>query len=151
MNKTSRVKKRTASKSTKAAKSSRNAKARRTKRAAKVKRAPKTLRAATKPRRDRRSAEERIVELKRRLSEINDLGAVTSVLSWDEATYMPNGGAGARGRQTGTVSRVRHEKLSDPALGRLIDGLVPHAHNLPPDSDDAALIEIAQRDFERAS
>ena len=103
-----------------------------------------------KRRPDRRSAEDRLAELKRRLLEISDLGAVGSVLGWDEATYMPTGGAAARGRQSATLSRMRHERSIDPALGRLIDSLAPYAEGLPPDSDDAALIRVARRDFGKA-
>ena len=44
-----------------------------------------------------------LAELKRRLSEIYDLNAAKSVLTWDEATYMPKGGAAARGRQAAQV------------------------------------------------
>ena len=41
-----------------------------------------------------------LAELKARLREISDLRASGSVLNWDQATYMPQGGAEARGRQT---------------------------------------------------
>jgi carboxypeptidase Taq len=54
---------------------------------------------AGKPVRNRRSAEQMLVELKRRLREISDLNAAGDVLNWDQATYMPVGGAGVRGRQ----------------------------------------------------
>jgi hypothetical protein len=54
---------------------------------------------AGKPARNRRSAEQMLVELKGRLREISDLNAAGDVLNWDQATYMPAGGAGARGRQ----------------------------------------------------
>ena len=114
--------------------------------AARARRAAK----ATAPTEDRRSAEDQLKELKQRLLEISDLGAVGSVLGWDEATYMPKGGAAARGRQSATVSRMRHERSIDPALGRLIDALTPHAERLPADSDDAALVRVARRDFEKA-
>ena len=113
-------------------------------------RALKAQASSVKGRRDRRSAEDRLKELRRRLLEISDLGSAGAVLGWDEATYMPKGGAVARGRQSATLSRIRHEKQIDPALGRLVDGLVPHAETLPPDSDDAALIRIARRDFKKA-
>jgi carboxypeptidase Taq len=102
------------------------------------------------PARDRRSTEDRLKELKQRLLEISDLGSVGSVLGWDEATYMPTGGAAARGRQSATLSRMRHERSIDPALGTLIDSLVSLAEILPPDSDDAALIRVARRDFGKA-
>jgi len=97
-----------------------------------------------------RSAEQKLADLKRRLLEISDIGAAGSVLSWDQATYMPKGGAAARARQGALLSRLAHERAIDPALGRLIDALVPHADSLPPDSDDAALIRVARRDFEKA-
>ena len=89
-------------------------------------------------------------ELKRRLIEISDLERAASVLDWDHATYMPSGGAEARGRQGATLGRLAHEKSVDPALGRLLDALMPHADGLPPDSDAASLIRVARRDFEKA-
>ena len=54
---------------------------------------------AGKPARNRRSAQQMLVELKQRLREISDLNAAGDILNWDQATYMPEGGAGARGRQ----------------------------------------------------
>jgi hypothetical protein len=39
-----------------------------------------------------------LADLKHRLSEIYDLNAAGSMLTWDQATYMPNGGAVSRGR-----------------------------------------------------
>jgi carboxypeptidase Taq len=105
---------------------------------------------ATSSRRSAPSAESKLAELKQRLLEISDLSAVGSVLGWAEATYMPTGGAAARGRQNAVVSRLRHERSIDPALGRLIDSLTPFAEGLPEDSDDAALIRVARRDFEKS-
>ena len=85
-----------------------------------------------------------------RLREVSDLSAAGSVLGWDQATYMPPGGAAARARQGATLSRLAHEKFTDPALGRLLEQLQPFADSLPTDSDDASLIRIARRDFEKA-
>jgi carboxypeptidase Taq len=34
-----------------------------------------------------------LLELRRRLREISDLRAAGDLLSWDQATYMPDGGA----------------------------------------------------------
>ncbi len=89
-------------------------------------------------------------ELKRRLLEINDLSAAASLLNWDQAIYMPAGGAGARARQNATLHRLAHEQLIDPSLGKLLDRLASHADGLPPDSDEASLIRVARRDFEKA-
>src|SRR5262245_8639907 len=98
------------------------------------------------------SAEDTLAELKRRLLEINDLSAASSVLSWDQATYMPKGGAAARGRQGATLQRLAHEKFVDPALGRLIDALASKVASKPSNlsKDDAALLRVVQRNFEKA-
>ena len=84
-----------------------------------------------KPKRTRRSAEQMLVELKGRLREISDLNAASDVLSWDQATYMPEGGAGARGRQLAMLCRLAHERAVAPALGRLLDSLVRYGESLP--------------------
>jgi carboxypeptidase Taq len=97
-----------------------------------------------------RSEEARLEELRHRLAEIGDLGAAGAVLGWDQATYMPAGGAPARARQGATLSRLAHERAVDPALGTLIDSLVPHGASLPYESDAASLIRVAKRDFEKA-
>jgi carboxypeptidase Taq len=89
-----------------------------------------------------------LADLKHRLSEIYDLNAAGSVLTWDEATYMPTGGAVARGRQTAMLRRLAHERFVDPAVGKLLDRLEPRADKLP--ADDASLIRVVRRDYERA-
>jgi carboxypeptidase Taq len=96
------------------------------------------------------SDQDKLAELKSRLAEIADLGSAGSVLGWDQATYMPSGGAAARARQSATLSRLAHEKSVDPALGTLIDALEPHAAALPVDADDARLVRVAKRDFIKA-
>src|SRR5579871_6040341 len=129
----------------------RKATARRAKRVGKTAaKVVKRARARVKPARGRQSAEAMLSELKRRLMEISDLNFAGAVLSWDQATYMPPAGAPARGRQTATLSRLAHEKSIDPALGRLLDALAPYAEQLPHESDDASLIRVARRDFEKA-
>lgn len=100
--------------------------------------------------RGHQSAEFKFAELKRRLLEINDLGAAGAVLGWDQSTYMPKGGAPARARQGATLSKLAHEKSVDPALGKLLDELEPYAAGLPYESDDASLIRVARRNFEKA-
>ena len=48
--------------------------------------------------------------LKPRLLEISDLSSADAVLGWDQATYMPKGGAAARGRQSALLTRLAHER-----------------------------------------
>ncbi len=94
--------------------------------------------------------EAKLNELKARLMEINDLQSAAALLSWDQETYMPAGGAPARARQLATLGRIAHEKLTNPALGRLLDELQPYAESLPYDSDEASLIRVTRREYEKA-
>jgi carboxypeptidase Taq len=55
-----------------------------------------------------------LAELKRRLHEVDDLESAGAVLGWDQSTYMPAGGADARGRQLATLSSLAHQTLTDP-------------------------------------
>jgi Zn-dependent M32 family carboxypeptidase len=89
----------------------------------KPKRAARSQTTAGKSARKRRSAEQMLVELRRRLREISDLNAASDVLNWGQATYMPEGGVGARGRQRAMLNRLAHERAVEPALGGLIDEL----------------------------
>ncbi len=102
--------------------------------------AAKARAATAKATRNRPSAETKLAELKRHLLEISDLAAARSVLRWDQATYMPRGGAHARARQSATLSRLAHEKSVDPALGKLLDALAPYAAGLHYNSHEASLI-----------
>jgi carboxypeptidase Taq len=90
-----------------------------------------------------------LIELKRRLREISDLNAAGDVLNWDQATYMPEGGADARGRQRAMLNRLAHERAIEPALGRLLDALARYGESLPHDSDDASLIRVARREYQK--
>lgn len=95
--------------------------------------------------------ENKLKELKARLAEVADLYAAGAVLGWDQATYMPPGGAAARGRQMATLSSLAQEKFTDPAIGRLLDELQPWAESKGPESDEKALIRKTRRDYEKAT
>lgn len=93
--------------------------------------------------------EEKLQELKARLLEVLDLQAAASLLNWDQTTYMPQGGAEARARQKAALVRLAHEKFTDPAIGNLLDSLHSWQERLPYDSDEASLIRVTRRDYER--
>ncbi|MEZ0396565.1 MAG: carboxypeptidase M32 [Anaerolineales bacterium] len=97
------------------------------------------------------SAENKLAELKTRLLEIADLNGAASVLGWDQLTYMPPGGAPARGRQMATLAKLAQEKFIDPAIGRLLDDLRPYEESRPYEDDDASLIRVTRREYERAT
>ena len=87
-------------------------------------------------------------DLKSHLLEVSDLNNISAVLGWDQATYMPSGGGPARARQLSTLSRIAHEKATAPAIGKLLDSLAKLADQ-PDDSDDAAYVRAARRNYER--
>ena len=120
------------------------AKARKTRIAVRA-RAPKR-----KPARNRRTAEQILADLKVRLREVGDLRGAGAVLGWDQATYMPEGGAEARGRQMATLSRLAHERWVSAEVGKLLDALAPFGESLPRDNDDASLIRVARREYDKA-
>ncbi len=93
--------------------------------------------------------QEKLQQLKQRLIEVNDLSSAAGLLYWDQSTYMPPGGAKARARQLSTLQRLSHEKFTDPAIGKLLDELQPYADDLPADHDDAALLRVTRRHYER--
>jgi carboxypeptidase Taq len=92
-----------------------------------------------------------ISELRTRLQEIDDLRRANDVLSWDQATYMPPDGAEGRARQMATLAKLIHARSSDPALGELLRNVQTYAETKPTDSDEDALIRVAQRDYDRAT
>src|SRR5436190_6734354 len=88
-------------------------------------------------------------QLKERMAEVTDLGKVVRLLSWDMQTKMPPAGIGHRADQMATIQRLAHELFVDPAVGRWLDELRPLEESLDPDSDDASLIRVARRDYEK--
>lgn len=93
---------------------------------------------------------EKLHDLKNRLLEIGDLHGAAALLGWDQATYMPPGGAAARAQQMATLQRLAHEMLTAPVMGKLLDELRAYEENADPDDDDARLIQVTRRDYERA-
>jgi carboxypeptidase Taq len=88
--------------------------------------------------------------LKARLADRHSLDELTGLLAWDQRTIMPPAGGRHRADHMGLLQRLSHELLIDPEVGRLLDELAPLAESLDPDSDDAALIRLARRDYEKA-
>lgn len=93
--------------------------------------------------------EPKLETLKTYLYKVHDLTMATSVLGWDQETYMPPGGATARAQQLGTLSALAHETFASDEVGQLLDDLKSYEASLPYDSDDASLIRVAQREYAR--
>ena len=91
-----------------------------------------------------------LTELRDRIGEIVDLRRATNVLYWDQLVMMPDSGNDARGTQLATLERFVHERFVDDRIGELLDELQPYAESLPADADDACLIRVTRRDWDKA-
>ncbi len=89
-------------------------------------------------------------ELRTRLAEVHDLDVASRLLSWDQLVKMPPGGAAVRAEQMATISRFVHERFTDESIGALLEELGPYEASLDYDSDEASLIRVARRDWEKA-
>ena len=94
--------------------------------------------------------DKKLQQLKMYLAEITDLNGAAALLGWDQQVNIPPEGAAARGEQLGTLGRIAHDRGTSPELGKLLDELKPYAAGLDPDSDEARLIKVAARDYDKA-
>ena len=92
-----------------------------------------------------------LAQLKERLGKITDLERISRVLSWDQQTMMPPAGSDHRADHLSTLRRLSHELLIDDETGRLLDELRPLEDSLERDSDDASLVRVTRRQYEKAS
>ncbi|HUG63882.1 MAG TPA: carboxypeptidase M32 [Gaiellaceae bacterium] len=91
-----------------------------------------------------------LAELKERLAKLTDLRRTEALLIWDMQVFMPPGGAPTRAAQLATLEEIVHDRVVDDCFGELFEELAPLAASLPHDSDDASLIRVAHRDWDRA-
>jgi len=94
---------------------------------------------------------ETVETLKRRMAETKALNGAADVLGWDQQTYMPTGGGGARADQMTALSKVIHQMATGRETENLLEAAERDARDLDPDSDDAAYLRVARRDFDRAA
>jgi carboxypeptidase Taq len=92
-------------------------------------------------------------QLRNRLAELVDLGAVEMLLSWDQLVMMPAEGAGDRAEQLATLARLTHERATAAELGQWLDELEEGQageRGAQLDELDRDIVRIARRDWERA-
>jgi carboxypeptidase Taq len=93
---------------------------------------------------------EKLNQLKEILGEVTDLRNAGAVLGWDQQTYMPAGGAEARGHQLGTLGKLAQIKFISDEVGQLLEDLKSELAGASPADDDAALVRVTARDYEKA-
>ena len=87
---------------------------------------------------------EKLARLKAILAEVSALDGALSLMGWDQQTYLPPGGAEARGHAMGTLSRLSHQTFTSQEVGKLLDDLAG-ADLGDPDGDDARLVQVTRR------
>lgn len=94
------------------------------------------------------------------MADLSALRSAGAVLSWDQETYMPVGGAPARARHRAALARMAHEMLTSDEVGQLLQQLedeTTHAGDAGPDDNNGLSTELrrhyvrhAVTHFERA-
>ena len=92
---------------------------------------------------------EKLTRFKQILAEVSDLSYSAALLGWDQQTYMPPRGAVARGYQLATLGRLAHMRFTSDEMGSLLEELKQEAKSLDPDSDEARLIKVTARHYDK--
>ena len=88
--------------------------------------------------------------LRERLAEISDIQRSVGVLFWDQRVTMPPLRLIPLARtRVATLGRIAHERFVDDEIGSLLERLRPLEESLEYDSDDASLIRVTRRDWEK--
>ena len=94
---------------------------------------------------------EQLAELRLRLGEVSDLRSALALLEWDQMVMMPPAGAAVR------AERLAHRSSGSRTSGSSTSGSASSSRSsreleasLPYDSDDASLIRVTRRDWEKA-
>jgi len=92
----------------------------------------------------------KLEQLKERLAVVSDLNGASSLLGWDQQTYMPPRGAAARAEQLATLGRLAHEALISDEIGELLESASAELTSSSSDSDESCLVRVVRRDYEKA-
>ena len=89
-------------------------------------------------------------QLRDRLGQLADLGHAAALAHWDQQTMMPARGSAARAEALATLARIGHELFADDETGRLLDGAASELNGADPDGDDARLVQVTRRHWDKA-
>lgn len=87
--------------------------------------------------------------LKQQLGTVVSLGQASALLEWDMQTQMPPGGGEARARHLSTLQKLRHEIFTSDETGKLLDAAEKEIGSSPYESDEASLLRVARRDYDK--
>ncbi|BDG03659.1 carboxypeptidase M32 [Anaeromyxobacter oryzae] len=86
--------------------------------------------------------------LSRAMAEIRALSGASALLQWDQETYMPPKGSGARGDQLAAIQGAQHERLTAPPVA---EALARAEAERTADPDRAAALRVLRFDHDRAA
>jgi carboxypeptidase Taq len=85
------------------------------------------------------------------LREVGHLTSVSSLVSWDQETYMPPKAAASRAEQSSLLAGITHERRTSKRLGDLIGQCEADDTLMRPGSETAANIREIRRDYDRST
>jgi carboxypeptidase Taq len=91
-----------------------------------------------------------MLELRARLADVTDLRNAKQLLEWDHQTMMPPDGSSTRAESLGTLERITHELFTSDETGTLLERATEELDGAAPDSDEARIIEVTRRRWEKA-
>jgi carboxypeptidase Taq len=86
-----------------------------------------------------------------RVHQTHDLGKASAILSWDREVNMPPAGDPARVQQMTTLRKLIHQRSTSAEMGEAIEAAATDLAGADPASDEACLIRVLRRDFEKSS
>jgi carboxypeptidase Taq len=79
------------------------------------------------------------------------LGSCGAVLSWDRETHMPEGGTANRAEQMALISRLVHERMTDPRIGEWLAACQGTELTADSRSVEAVNLREIQRDYDKST
>lgn len=76
------------------------------------------------------------------------LGAVSSLVSWDQETYMPHAAAAGRAEQSSLIATIVHERRTSPRIGELLAQCEGDESLTKAGSETAANLREIRRDYD---
>src|ERR1700722_16878188 len=89
-------------------------------------------------------------QLIQRIKDHAMLGSCSSVLGWDERTYMPHQGSAHRAEQMALLARMAHEMLTAPQIGELLVEIESSPSPWKPEDTRAINVREVRRAYNRA-
>ena len=91
-----------------------------------------------------------ISQLREHLATLTDLRVVSALVEWDQQTMMPPRGVEARAASLATLGRLTHDMFVSDTTARLLDAAAGDLSGYGPESDEASLVRVATRRWEKA-